>query len=124
MLLHQFLLDRPGADKVQLDLLYDYRTNVAAYPVWQAWFRAHQPKTLIVWGKGDPLFVPAGAKAYLRDLPKARLVFLEAGHFATETASERIAQEILKTFAHPTADSTRLVMLAPRRQDSARAGPR
>ena len=29
-------LSRPGQGEIQADLLYDYRTNVASYPAWQA----------------------------------------------------------------------------------------
>jgi len=97
--LDSYHMGRPGVDRINLDLLHDYRTNIAAYPAWQAWLRQHQPKTLIVWGRGDPLFIVPGAEAYLRDLPKARLVFLDTGHFATENKSDDIAEEIFKTFA-------------------------
>jgi pimeloyl-ACP methyl ester carboxylesterase len=95
----QALLDRPGVDLAQLDLLEDYKTNVAAYDSWQAAFRAHQPKTLIVWGKNDPFFVPAGAEAYLRDLPDAKLVWLDAGHFVLDENAERVAFEIKQMFS-------------------------
>src|SRR5215475_1203578 len=53
-ILDQALLDRPGTQDYQVDLLENYKTNVALYPQWQAAFRAHRPKTLIVWGKHDP----------------------------------------------------------------------
>ncbi len=66
----QALLDRPGVDLAQLDLLEDYKTNVAAYDSWHAAFRAHRPRTLIIWGRNDPFFIPAGAEAYLREVLK------------------------------------------------------
>lgn len=94
----QALLDRPGNQEVQLSLLADYGSNVALYPRWQRYFREHQPKMLIVWGRSDPFFLEAGAHAYLRDLPKARRVLLESGHFALEEDVARIAAEILATF--------------------------
>jgi pimeloyl-ACP methyl ester carboxylesterase len=97
-LFDQALLDRPGADAIQLDLLHDYRNNPPLYPIWQAYFRQHQPRTLIVWGKGDPLFIPPGAQAYLRDLPRAKLVWLNGGHFALEEYAATIAKEIKKEF--------------------------
>jgi pimeloyl-ACP methyl ester carboxylesterase len=97
----QALLDRPGVDLAQLDLLENYKTNVAAYENWHAAFRAHQPKTLIVWGKNDPFFIPAGAQAYLRDLPDAKLVWLDAGHFVLDENAGRVAAEIKEVF--PTA---------------------
>ena len=84
-------LARPGADEIQLDLVLDYRTNVALYPKFQAYFREHQPPFLAAWGKHDPFFLPAGAEAFQRDLPKAELHFLDTGHFALATHAEEIA---------------------------------
>jgi pimeloyl-ACP methyl ester carboxylesterase len=94
----QALLDRPGTDAYQLDLLEDYKSNVALYESWHAAFRAHQPRTLIVWGKHDPFFVPAGAEAFLRDLPRARLVWLDAGHFVLDENAVLVAAEIKAAF--------------------------
>jgi pimeloyl-ACP methyl ester carboxylesterase len=94
----QALLDRPGTQDYQVDLLENYKTNLALYPAWQAAFRVHRPKTLIVWGKHDPFFIPPGAEAYLRDLPAARLVWLDAGHFVLDENVELVAREILATF--------------------------
>jgi pimeloyl-ACP methyl ester carboxylesterase len=95
----QARLDRPGVDLAQLDLLEDYKTNVAAYDSWQAAFRSHRPKTLIIWGRNDPFFIPAGAEAYVRDLPDARLVWLDAGHFVLDENAERVAAEIKAEYA-------------------------
>ena len=81
----QALLDRPGNAEIQLDLFYDYRTNVPLYPAWQSYFRNCQPPMLIVWGKNDEIFPPAGAEPYLRDLPAAETHMIDAGHFALET---------------------------------------
>ncbi len=82
---------RPGAEDMQLDLIRDYRTNVALYPDFQAFFRAHRPPLLATWGRHDPAFIPAGAEAYKRDLPEAEVHLLDAGHFALETHAEEIA---------------------------------
>jgi pimeloyl-ACP methyl ester carboxylesterase len=95
----QALLDRPGTDAYQLDLLENYKTNVALYDSWHAALRAHHPRTLIVWGKHDPFFVPAGAEAFLRDLPQARLVWLDAGHFVLDENTPQVAAEIKAMFA-------------------------
>ena len=97
--LDQALLDRPGVQDYQVDLLENYKTNIALYPEWQAAFRAHAPKTLIVWGKHDPFFIPPGARAYLDDLPDARLVWLDAGHFVLDENAPQVAAEIKATFA-------------------------
>ncbi|GAA1951602.1 alpha/beta fold hydrolase [Kitasatospora viridis] len=87
-------LARPGADEVQLDLLGDYRTNLALYPRFQEYFRRHQPPLLAVWGRNDPFFLPAGAEAFTRDLPGAVVRLLDTGHFALETHAAEIAAAI------------------------------
>ncbi len=90
----QALLDRPGNRDIQLDLFYDYGTNVPLYPEFQAFFRKYQPPTLIVWGKNDKIFPAAGAGPYLRDLPKAELHLLDTGHFALEDKLDVMAPMI------------------------------
>jgi pimeloyl-ACP methyl ester carboxylesterase len=85
-------LSRPGEREIQAALLYDYRTNVAAYPSWQAWLRKHQPPALIMWGRYDPSFIVPGAEAYKRDLPNAELHLLDAGHFALDEKVDQVAQ--------------------------------
>lgn len=87
-------MSRPDADEIQLDLILDYRSNVARYPDFQAYFRLHQPPLLAVWGKHDPFFIPPGAEAYKRDLPEAEVHFLDTGHFALETHANGIARYI------------------------------
>jgi pimeloyl-ACP methyl ester carboxylesterase len=87
-------LARPGADEVQLDLLGDYKSNVTLYPEFQNYFRTHKPPFLAVWGKNDPFFIPPGAEAFKRDIPKADVRFFETGHFALETHSVEIAAAI------------------------------
>jgi pimeloyl-ACP methyl ester carboxylesterase len=89
-------LSRPGQREIQADLLYDYRTNVASYPAWQAWLRAHKPPTLVVWGRNDPSFIAAGAEAFKRDLPEAEIHLLDAGHFALDERNDEIAGLILQ----------------------------
>lgn len=80
----QALLDRPGNADIQLDMFYDYRTNLPLYPAVQAWLREWEPPTLIVWGKNDFIFPADGATPYLRDVPDAELHLLDTGHFALE----------------------------------------
>jgi pimeloyl-ACP methyl ester carboxylesterase len=89
--LDQRYLELPGRDQVMLDLLYDYQSNVALYPTWQDYLRSHTPPALLAWGRNDAFFPPAGARAYLRDLPDAELHLLDTGHFATATHSAEIA---------------------------------
>ena len=97
--LDALLLEKPEVRRIQIGLMLDYYSNVLDYPRWHAFLRARQPKTLIVWGKNDPIFLPAGAEAYRRDLPDARLQFLDTGHFALEEEGPRIADEIRSMFA-------------------------
>ena len=97
-ILDQAFLDRPGTQAYQVDLLENYKTNVASYESWQAAFRKYQPKTLITWGNKDPFFTPAGAEAYLRDLPNAKLVWLDAGHFVLDENLDTVAAEIRSFF--------------------------
>ena len=92
--LDNFYLSRPGADEVQLDLFGDYKSNVALYPAFQAYFRTHKPPFLAVWGRNDPFFLPAGAEAFTRDIPDAVVRFFETGHFALETHASEIATAI------------------------------
>ena len=95
IILDQALLDRPQSAEIQLDLIGDYKSNVALYPQFQEFFRAHRPPTLAVWGKNDPFFLPAGAEAFRRDNPGAKVVFYDTGHFALETHAAEIGVEIL-----------------------------
>jgi pimeloyl-ACP methyl ester carboxylesterase len=87
-------LERPGVADRQLDLAYDYRTNVAAYPRWQAYLRERRPPTLVVWGRHDPIFSLDGANAIRRELPATQLHVLEAGHFALNDEPDRIAAHV------------------------------
>ena len=83
-------MTRPGAQEIQLDLILDYAGNLDLYPAFQAYFRAHAPPLLAIWGRHDPHFLPAGALAYRRDLPRAEVVFLKTGHFALETHAAEV----------------------------------
>ena len=92
--LDQFFLDRPGNAAIQLDLLYNYQTNLALYARWHEYFRSRQPKMLILWGKNDPFFTVEGAKAYRRDISNAELHLIDTGHFALEDFGRFIAERI------------------------------
>ncbi|MBA3677523.1 MAG: alpha/beta hydrolase [Sphingosinicella sp.] len=87
----QAFLDRPGNQEIQLDLFYDYRTNLPLYPKWQEYFRNRKPPTLVLWGKNDEIFVAAGAEAYRRDNQDVEVHLLDTGHFALETHGPEIA---------------------------------
>ena len=97
--LDDFYLARPGADELQLDLFKDYVNNVTLYPQFQEYFRQQQPPLLAVWGKNDLFFLPAGAEAFKRDLPKTTVQFFDTGHFALETHCHEIADAIVPFLA-------------------------
>jgi pimeloyl-ACP methyl ester carboxylesterase len=87
---HAFL-NAPGQAQIQTDLFYDYRTNVAAYPKWQAWLQQTQPKLLVLWGKHDPSFDIGEPERFRKDVPNAGVHVLDAGHFALDTKADEIA---------------------------------
>jgi len=87
-------LNQPGQADIQSDLFYDYRTNVDAYPKWQAWMREKQPQLLVIWGKYELSFDPSEPDAYRRDVPKAEVHVVDGGHFALDTAADEIASLI------------------------------
>ena len=95
--LDQALLNRRQNVEIQLDLFGDYQSNLRLYPKFQEFFRAYRPPTLAVWGRNDPFFLPAGAEAYRRDNPEAKVVFYDTGHFALETHAAEIGRE-MRTF--------------------------
>ena len=99
-------MERPHARTVQMDLFYDYRTNVALYPQWQELLRSRQPKTLIFWGQDDVFFTREGGEAYLADLPNAEIHRLASGHFAVEDSLEYIAGNIRRFHAEHMSTGT------------------
>lgn len=96
-------MQRPNAVRINLNLFYDYRTNVELYTVWQEFLRKNHPRTLIFWGQKDIFFTPAGGEAYLKDLPKAEMHRLDAGHFAVEDNLEYISKEMHRFYAAKVA---------------------
>ncbi len=91
-------LQRPGAHAIQAALIDDYHNNLAEYATWQAWFREHQPRTLVVWGRKDRAFPPAAAEAFRRDLRSVEVHYFDTGHFALEEDSAGIARAIKDAF--------------------------
>jgi pimeloyl-ACP methyl ester carboxylesterase len=98
----QLVLDLPGRADYMKALLWDYQNNPGLYPAWQGWLRDRQLNVLAVWGKNDPFFIPAGAEAYLKDVPNAKVVLLDTGHFAIEEKADEINELVggfmLETF--------------------------
>jgi pimeloyl-ACP methyl ester carboxylesterase len=87
-------MERPDSRRIQMNLFYDYRTNVELYPKWQEFLGNHQPKSLIFWGQNDIFFTREGGEAYLKDLPNAEMHRLDTGHFAVEDCLDEIASSI------------------------------
>ncbi|MEV8350976.1 alpha/beta hydrolase [Streptomyces niveus] len=85
------LVSRPGNDRVQLKLLLDYATNLPLYPRLHAYLRDRRPPLLAVWGKNDEIFGPAGAEAFVADLPDAQVHLVDGGHFLLESALDEVA---------------------------------
>jgi pimeloyl-ACP methyl ester carboxylesterase len=86
-----YFLNQPGQGDIQVELFYDYRTNVDNYPKWQAWMQKNQPKLLVIWGKYESSFDPSEPEAYRRDVPSAEVHIVDGGHFALDTAADEIA---------------------------------
>lgn len=104
-------LNSHGQAQIQSDLFYDYRTNVDAYPTWQAWMRKTQPPLLVIWGKHDLSFDLGEPERYRNDVPKAEVHILDAGHFALDTKAHEIAA-IVRQFV--SAHVTETQSTAPR----------
>jgi pimeloyl-ACP methyl ester carboxylesterase len=102
----QALLDRPGNADIQLDLFYDYRTNLALYPKVQAYLRKHRPPTIVVWGKNDKIFPAEGAHPYKRDLPEVEFHLLDTGHFALEDKLDEMVP-LIRDFLARNVDKRR-----------------
>ena len=96
-------MQRPNAVRLNLDLFYDYGTNVPLYPAWQAFLRERRPATIIFWGQDDIFFTREGGDAYLADLPEAEMHRLEAGHFAVEDHLDYIAAQTKRFYAENVA---------------------
>jgi pimeloyl-ACP methyl ester carboxylesterase len=86
-----YFLNQAGQAEIQSDLFYDYRTNVDAYPKWQAWMREKQPRLLVIWGKYELSFDPGEPERYRTDVPNAEIHIVDGGHFALDTAADQIA---------------------------------
>jgi pimeloyl-ACP methyl ester carboxylesterase len=86
-----YFLNQPGQAEIQSDLFYDYRSNVEAYPKWQAWMRAQQPRLLVIWGKYEVSFDSGEPGRYRKDVPNAEVHIVDGGHFALDTAADEIA---------------------------------
>jgi pimeloyl-ACP methyl ester carboxylesterase len=101
-----YFLNQPGQGDIQSDLFYDYRTNVEAYPKWQAWLCEKRPRLLVIWGKYELSFDPSEPEAYRRDVPNAEVHIVDGGHFALDTAADEIA-ELVRRFVGTSSSGIR-----------------
>jgi pimeloyl-ACP methyl ester carboxylesterase len=99
-----YFLNQPGQAEIQSELFYDYRTNVEAYPKWQAWMRETQPRLLVIWGKYELSFDASEPEAYRRDVPGAQVHIVDGGHFALDTAADEIAALVRGFVGSPRAE--------------------
>jgi pimeloyl-ACP methyl ester carboxylesterase len=107
------LMERPGNKEIQLDLFLDYASNVKLYPKFQEYLRKSKPPLLAIWGKNDPFFIPPGAEAFRKDVPNAKVQFLDTGHFAIETHVLEIAAA-MRELLEANGDQRRADKGAPR----------
>lgn len=114
-----YFLSRANARRVQLDLFYDYRTNVELYPRWQRFLREQQPATIIFWGQEDIFFTREGGESYLNDLPQAEIYRLNSGHFAVEDNLEFIAEKMVAFYDRITGGGSDYI--DPRRSPNRRS---
>lgn len=98
-----YFINQPGQAEIQSDLFYDYRTNVEAYPRWQAWMRQKHPRLLVIWGKYELSFDSSEPEAYRRDVPEAEVHIVDGGHFALDTAADEIAQLVRNFMSQESA---------------------
>jgi pimeloyl-ACP methyl ester carboxylesterase len=94
----QIHLDREGNVDIQLDLFFDYKSNLELYPAIQEYLRTRQPPMMVLWGNGDPFFLQAGAEAYRRDVKDVKMCIYNAGHFLLETHGREIGMEVRQFF--------------------------
>ena len=94
-------LNQPGQADIQTELFFDYRSNVGAYPAWQAWMQKIKPRLLVIWGKYEQSFDASEPESYRRDVPNAEIHIVDGGHFALDTAADRVA-DLVSGFVKPT----------------------
>ena len=97
-------VSRPGQDRVQLALFRDYATNPPLYPAVHEYFRNRRVPRRAVWGRGDEIFGPDGARAFARDLPDAEIHLLDGGHFLLESAFDAVLGHIREFLARVPSD--------------------
>jgi pimeloyl-ACP methyl ester carboxylesterase len=89
-----------AANRVFMSRLFmNLATNIQRYPEWTAYLKDRQPQTLIVWGRNDPIILPAAAEFVKQVVPAANLRYFDGGHFVLDEYADPIAQAIIETFS-------------------------
>jgi pimeloyl-ACP methyl ester carboxylesterase len=93
-----FAFSNPEKRVFMSRLLMNVTSNVQHYQKWNAYLKERQPKTLVVWGRNDPLMTPANAELVKQDVSAAEVRYFDGGHFVLDEYSAEIAQAIIETF--------------------------
>jgi pimeloyl-ACP methyl ester carboxylesterase len=89
-----------AADRLFMSrLLMNMEASFPHYPEWNAYLKDRQPKTLILWGRNDPLFTPAAPEALQQAVPTAEMHSFDGGHFPLDEYADEIAEAIIETFS-------------------------
>lgn len=92
----------PASRDFMSRLFMNLTTNIPHYPDWVAYLKERQPKTLIVWGRNDPVFTPSAPEIVKRNVPSAEVRYFDGGHFVLDEYAGTVAAAIIETFL-PTA---------------------
>ena len=92
----------PATRTFMARMFMNLTTNIQHYPEWTAYLKARQPKTLLVWGRNDPLILPPAAEFVKSVVPSADLRYFDGGHFVLDEHVDAIAEAIIETFAEST----------------------
>ncbi len=63
---------------MQFELNCDLKNHIEMFPVFQEYFRTHQPPALIIWGKYDIYFSVEEALCYKETYLMPKYIFLMA----------------------------------------------
>jgi pimeloyl-ACP methyl ester carboxylesterase len=88
----------PASRTFMARLFMNLTTNIQHYPEWTDYLKQRQPKTLIVWGRNDPLILPPGAEFVKQIVPAADLRYFDGSHFVLDEYADDIGDAIIETF--------------------------
>ena len=94
-----YALSIPANRDFMSRLFMNLSTNFPQYADWIAYLKDRQPKTLIVWGRNDPLMLPRAAEIVKKVVPAADLRYFDGGHYVLDENADAIAEAIIETFS-------------------------